>query len=63
MKNKIAEIRKEKGYSQTKLSEEAGISRPYLSNIENDKVEATGKVLFEIAKALSTSMDSLFLNE
>lgn len=62
MRNKISEIRKLKGLSQSKLAMEAKISRPYLSKIENDKAEPTGKILFKIAEVLNTSVDSFCCN-
>lgn len=35
--NKIAELRKEKLISQEKLAEQVGLSRTYISEIENNK--------------------------
>lgn len=39
--NRISHIRKERGYTQEKLAELAGISIQFLSDIENNKKNMT----------------------
>jgi|YelNats1bottle13_1022553.scaffolds.fasta_scaffold00817_4 putative transcriptional regulator len=60
MKNIIKNIRKEKRISQTQLAKLTGISRPYLSEIENGKVNPSAKVILKIAKALGTEVEKMF---
>ena len=62
MTNNIASIRKSKGYTQTQLAKDAKISRPYLSNVENDKVEPTAKIMFRIAKVLNEKIEVIFFD-
>lgn len=48
----IKKYRQERGYSQEELSEIAGISRDYLSEIERTKKIPSLKRLLQIAEAL-----------
>jgi len=58
--NKIAELRKEKLISQKKLAEQVGLSRTYISEIENNKKQPNVKLAIKIAKVLGTSVESIF---
>ncbi|MGX5597721.1 MULTISPECIES: helix-turn-helix transcriptional regulator [Bacillus cereus group] len=58
--NKIAELRKEKLISQEKLAAQVGLSRTYISEIENNKKQPNVKLAIKIAKALGTSVESIF---
>ena len=60
---RIAKIRRDKGYSQALLSEKANISISHLSNIERGRKSLSAEVLFKIAEALQTSVDSLLLTD
>ena len=60
MKNRISELRKDGKISQESLAKAAGISRPHLSEIENNKAEAGGNVMFRIASALGKSVEDIF---
>lgn len=44
MKNKIKELRKEKGITQAKLVENMDISRQYISLLEKNEIEPSMKV-------------------
>ena len=46
-------------YTQQQLSEAAGISKPYLSQIETGKRTGTTEVLAGIAKALDLTIDDI----
>ena len=62
MKNKVAEIRKERGLSQQELAEKANVSRPYLSIIEtNQNKTVSNSVMFRIADALGVGIETIFL--
>lgn len=59
MKILIAQMRKERGISQTDLSEKAGISRPYLAQIEGGTRNLSLKHQKKIADALGVSASDL----
>lgn len=61
MENKVAQFRKTKGLTQTKLAEEAGISRPYLSAIEKGKQTVISNVvMLKISTALNEPISNIF---
>lgn len=60
MPYKIEEYRKEKGYSIQELANKVGVSRTYMSQIENGKVSnISTKLLVAIAKALDKKIDDI----
>jgi len=59
-KNKIREIRKSQGISQTRLSISAGVAQGCLSLIENGKLSPWPKVKRALAKALGVKESALF---
>ena len=60
MGNYLKKLRKLKRITQKELSEAIGISRQYLSDIENMKKQPTIKIAFDCARILEVSIDSLF---
>ena len=57
MKLGIKRIRKEKGISQEKLAEKSGVSRPTISNLENNPdAVTTTDTLQKIALALDVKV-------
>ena len=60
MKNKIKELRKEKGITQAKLVENMDISRKYISLLEKNEIEPSMKVANEIARELGTCIYLVF---
>lgn len=60
MKLDIKRIRKEKGISQEELAEKSGVSRPTISNLENNPdVVTTTDTLQKIALALDVKVSDL----
>jgi transcriptional regulator with XRE-family HTH domain len=60
--SRIKKHREEKGMSATKLAEKAGISKSYLSELENPNGEGkkpSAELLYDIAKALGVAMSDL----
>ncbi len=60
---RIAKARRDKGYSQALLAEKSNISISHLSNIERGRKSLSAEVLFKIAEALQTSVDSLLFTD
>ncbi|PGU13397.1 transcriptional regulator [Bacillus cereus] len=58
--NRLAELRKEKLISQEKLAEQVGLSRTYISEIENNKKQPNVKLAIKIVKVLGKSVESIF---
>ncbi|MGI8813309.1 MAG: helix-turn-helix domain-containing protein [Pyrinomonadaceae bacterium] len=61
--DRIREIRESKGLTQDKLSELAGISKGFLSDIENNNKNLSSQGLLRIANALGASVDYLLRGE
>ena len=58
----LVDLRKEAGFSQQMLADEVGISRSYLSEIENGIKAPAGATAVKIAKVLKFDM-SLFYGD
>ena len=58
---RIKQIRQSLGWTQDKLAHEAGISKSFLSEIENNKAKVSGDNLLKIANALNASLDYLMI--
>jgi DNA-binding XRE family transcriptional regulator len=61
--NPIKVWRECRGQTQKQLADTAGISKPYLSQIETGKRKGTVDILSAIAKALNVSLDDLYENQ
>lgn len=55
----LKQIRESKGLTQGDIAKELGVSRGYISNIENGKMNPTLATIENIAKAIKVSMDEL----
>lgn len=61
MKNRLREVREEKGISQEELSEKSGVSRTTISELETEKKEVTTNITLEkIATALGEKVSNIF---
>jgi DNA-binding XRE family transcriptional regulator len=58
--NPIKVWRDYRGLTQQQLADAAGISKPYLSQIETGKRTGTTDILSAIAKALDVSLDDVY---
>jgi len=56
---RLARIRKEKGYTQVELSEKMNIVQVLISDYENDKLRPYHEMIARFAKALDVSADEL----
>lgn len=60
---KIKELREAKHMTQEELSAKSGVSRGTISALENNTARATTtKTLVNIAKALDSTVDQLFIS-
>jgi len=57
--SRVRTYRKYRGLSMTELAQAAGISQPYLSDIENGKKAGSVDVLKRIAASLRVDLDDL----
>jgi transcriptional regulator with XRE-family HTH domain len=57
---RLEEIRKRKGWSQSKLSEESGVSQTYISELEAGKKQPTVTILKKLSKALNVPITDFF---
>ena len=60
---RIKKRRLELGWTQDQLGQKAGISKSFLSDLENGKRSVSAKNLLDIARALSVSLDFLMTGE
>lgn len=60
MKNRIRELRTERGWRQEDLARKAGVTRQTINAIENDKYNPTLALAMRLARLLKTPMEQLF---
>lgn len=61
MENRLKQFREEKGWTQTKLAEESGVSRVTINGIENGKIQVVKTdTLAKIADALGMTISAVF---
>lgn len=60
LKNRLKEIRAEKGLSQTQLAEMVGVSRNSISSIETGQYNPTAKLALILCVALDKKFEDLF---
>ncbi|PGX09297.1 helix-turn-helix transcriptional regulator [Bacillus sp. AFS033286] len=58
--NKITNLRKEQGITQEELAQKVGITRAYLSNLENGKYKPSLDVALRIANVLESAVEKIF---
>lgn len=61
--NQVSRIRKDLGITQEDLAQNVGISRPYLSEIENCKRQLSGVVMLRIAHCLGVKAEEIFFTD
>jgi DNA-binding XRE family transcriptional regulator len=61
--NPIRVWREYRGLTQQQVADEAGISKPYLSQLESGQRKGTAEVLAAVARALNVSLDDLVTPE
>lgn len=60
LRNKLKEIRSEKGLSQAQLAEMVGVSRNTISSIETGQFNPTAKLALVLCIALDKKFEDIF---
>lgn len=60
LKNRLKEVRYEKGFSQQQLAEMVGVSRNTISSIETGQFNPTAKLALILCIALDKKFEELF---
>ena len=63
MKNKIEEIRKERGILQEEFAKSMGVSRQTISSLENGRYNPSIMLAYKIAKYFEMSIEDIFIFE
>ena len=63
MKNRVEELRKEKGLNQEEFAKALKVSRQTVSSIENGKYNPSLDLAFDIAEFFGKTIEELFIYE
>ena len=63
MKNRIEEIRKERGIRQEDFAKEMGVSRQTISSLENGRYNPSIMLAYKIARFLDMTIEEVFVFE
>lgn len=63
MKNRIEEIRNQKGIKQDELGKILGVSRQTISSLENGRYNPSIMLAYKIAKLFDMSIEEVFIFE
>ena len=63
MKNRVEEIRKEKGIRQDELAAAMGVSRQTISSLENGKYNPSIMLAYKLAKHFGLTIEEVFIFE
>lgn len=61
MKNRIKELRKDKGLRQEDIAKQLSVSRQTIIAIENNKYNPTLELAMKLARFLDTTVENLFI--
>jgi putative transcriptional regulator len=63
LKNRIEEIRKERGILQEELAKAMGVSRQTISSLENGRYNPSIQLAFRIARFFNMTIEEVFVFE
>ena len=63
MKNKIEEIRKERGIRQEEFAKALGVSRQTISSLETGRYNPSIQLAFKIARYFGMTIEEVFIYE
>lgn len=61
MKNRIEEIRKERGIRQEDFAKEMGVSRQTISSLENGRYNPSIMLAYKIARSFDMTIEEVFI--
>jgi putative transcriptional regulator len=60
MKNRVPELRSERGWSQGELAEKLGVSRQTVNAVERERYEPSLSLAFAIATVFGRAIEEIF---
>ena len=63
MKNRLEELRKQRGIRQEELADTLGVSRQTIGSLENGRYNPSILLAFKIARYFGTGIEDIFLYE
>ena len=60
MKNRVPELRAERGWSQSELAEKLGVSRQTVNAVERERYEPSLSLAFAIAALFGRAIEEIF---
>lgn len=63
MRNRLPELRAERGWSQARLAEELDVSRQTVSSLEKGRYDPSLPLAFTIARTFGLRIDEIFSDE
>ncbi|MEV1077425.1 helix-turn-helix transcriptional regulator [Streptomyces sp. NPDC050211] len=63
MKNRITDLRAERGWTQAELAQRTGVSRQTINSIETGKFDPSLPLAFRLAKLFDLKIEEIFLYE
>lgn len=63
MKNRIEEIRKDRGIRQEEVAKALGVSRQTISSLENGRYNPSIQLAFKIARYFGMTIEEVFIFE
>jgi putative transcriptional regulator len=63
MRNRIAQLRAERAWTQAELAQRIGVSRQTINAIETGKFDPSLPVAFRIARQFGSTIERIFLDE
>ena len=63
MKNRLEELRKQRGINQEQLAEALEVSRQTIGSLENGRYNPSILLAFKIARLFETTIEEVFLYE
>lgn len=60
MKNQLAELRSERGWSQADLAEQLGVSRQTVNSLERGKYDPSLPLAFKISRLFARPIEEIF---
>lgn len=63
MKNRVRELREQRGLTQKQLGEQVGVSRQAINAIETGKFDPSIRLAYDLAQYFGLAIEALFLFE